>query len=135
VAIAALAVLALRPQPARAREVTSDPAMWATRVAAAKIERALPSQPIALTIKDTHSKRVRRRLTLGLTWALTPRGYHPEITHRKLARELGGWYVFHGQRIPLTTVFVRHHGIHVDVSGRPGQGARSTLATRHEQRR
>jgi hypothetical protein len=136
VVIAALAVLALRPQPARAREVTADPAMWATKVAAAQIEHALPSQPIALTIKDAHSKRVRRRLTLGLTWALTPRGYHPEITRSKLARELGGWYVFHGQRIPLTTVFVRHHGIHVDVSRRSGRGgrARSTLAARHQRR-
>jgi hypothetical protein len=55
-------------------------------------------------------------LTLGLTWALTPDGFHAEIMHTRLARELGDRYVFRGQAIPMVKVRVRRHGTSVAVT-------------------
>ncbi len=82
--------------------------MAATRAASRQIVRKLPGQPIALSIHDFNATVVGR-LTLGLTWALTPHGFHAEIMHTRLARELGDRYVFRGEPIPMVKVRVRRH--------------------------
>ena len=101
-------ILALSPQEHIVRRITSDPAMAATRAASRQIVRKLPGQPIALWVHD-FDPTVLGRLTLGLTWALTPHGFHAEITHTRLARELGDRYVFRGEPIPMVKVRVRRH--------------------------
>jgi hypothetical protein len=117
--VAVGAVLALPLQGPTVHEVTSDPAMAATRTASRQIVRKLPGQPIALSVHDFDATAVGR-LTLGLTWAITPAGFHAEITHSRLARELGDRYVFRGQAIPKVKVRVRRHGTSVAVT-RPTQ--------------
>jgi hypothetical protein len=77
--------------------------------------RKLPGQPIALWVHD-FDPTVLGRLTLGLTWALTPHGFHAEIMHARLARELGDRYVFSGQEIPMVKVRVRRHGTSIAVT-------------------
>ena len=102
------AILALSLQGHTVRRITSDPAMAATSAASRQIVRKLPGQPIALWVHD-FDPTVLGRLTLGLTWALTPEGFHAEITHTRLARELGDRYMFRGQAIPMVKVRVRRH--------------------------
>jgi hypothetical protein len=113
--IAVGAILALPLQRQTVHEVTGDPAMAATRAASRQIVRKLPGQPIALSVHDFDAT-VLGRLTLGLTWALTPDGFHAEIMHTRLARELGDRYVFRGQAIPMVKVRVRRHGTSVAVT-------------------
>jgi hypothetical protein len=117
VAVGAILAVPLQRQPVRA--VTSDPAMVSTRAASRQIVRKLPGQPIALSVHDFDPTAVGR-LTLGITWALTPDGFHAEIMHTRLARELGDRYVFRGQAIPMVKVRVRRHGTSVAVT-RPAQ--------------
>jgi hypothetical protein len=102
------AILALSLQGHTVHRITSDPAMAATSAASRQIVRKLPGQPIALWVHD-FDPTVLGRLTLGLTWALTPEGFHAEITHTRLARELGDRYMFRGQAIPMVKVRVRRH--------------------------
>ncbi len=85
---------------------------WA---ASRQIARALPGQPIALSIHDFNASALGR-MTLGVTWALTPEGFRAEITHTRLARELGSRYVFRGDAIPLVKVRVRPGGTSVAVT-------------------
>jgi hypothetical protein len=113
------AILALSPQGRLVREKVSDPAIASTRAASRQIVRKLPGQPIALSVHDFNAAALGR-LTLGLTWALTPDGFHAEITHTRLARELGDRYVFRGEAIPLVKVRVRQHHTVVVVT-RPTQ--------------
>jgi hypothetical protein len=113
VAVGAILVLSL--QGHTVRRITSDPAMAATRVASRQIVRKLPGQPIALSIHD-FNETIVGRLTLGLTWALTPHGFHAEIMHTRLARELGDRYVFRGEAIPRVKVRVRRHGTSIAVT-------------------
>jgi hypothetical protein len=113
--VAAGTILALSLQGQTVRNVTSDPAMAATRAASRQIVRKLPGQPIALSVHDFDATVVGR-LTLGLTWALTPHGFHAEIMHTRLARELGDRYIFRGQAIPMVRVRVRRHGTSVAVA-------------------
>jgi hypothetical protein len=113
--IAVGAILALPLQRQAVHEVTGDPAMAATRAASRQIVRKLPGQPIALSVHDFDATALGR-LTLGLTWALTPDGFHAEIMHTRLARELGDRYVFRGQAIPMVKVRVRRHGTSVAVT-------------------
>jgi hypothetical protein len=115
VLVAVGAILALPLQRQTVHEVTGDPAMAATRAASRQIVRKLPGQPIALSVHD-FDPTVLGRLTLGLTWALTPDGFHAEIMHTRLARELGDRYVFRGQAIPMVKVRVRLHGTSVAVT-------------------
>jgi hypothetical protein len=117
--VAVGAILALSPQGHIVREVTSDPAMASTRAASRQIVRALPGQPIALSVHDVNEAALGR-LTLGLTWALTPHGFRAEIMRTRLARELGDRYVFRGEAIPLVKVRVRQHHTLVAVT-RPTQ--------------
>ncbi len=109
------AILAVPLQGHTVREVTGDPAIVSTRAASRQIVRKLPGQPIALSIHDFNATALGR-LTLGLTWALTPDGFRAEIMHTRLARELGDRYVFRGQAIPVVKVRVRHHGTSVAVT-------------------
>jgi hypothetical protein len=97
------------------RRVTSDPAMAASQAASRQIARALPGQPIALLIHDFNPSALGR-LTLGVTWALTPDGFRAEIMRTRLARELGDRYMFRGEEIPLVKVRVRQHGTSVAVT-------------------
>jgi hypothetical protein len=113
--VAVGAILALSLQGHIVREVTSDPAMASTRAASRQIVRKLPGQPIALSVHDVNAAALGR-LTLGLTWALTPDGFRAEIMHTRLARELGDRYVFHGDAIPLVKVRVRQHHTVVAVT-------------------
>jgi hypothetical protein len=117
--VAVGAILALPLQGQTVRLVTRDPAMAATRAVSRQIVRKLPGQPIALSVHD-FNEAVVGRLTLGLTWALTPEGFHAEIMHTRLARELGDRYVFRGEAIPMVKVRVRRHGTSVAVT-KPAQ--------------
>jgi hypothetical protein len=113
--VAVGAILALALQGPLVRRVTSDPAMAASQAASRQIARALPGQPIALSIHDFNPSELGR-LTLGVTWALTPDGFRAEIMRTRLARELGDRYVFRGEEIPLVKVRVRQHGTSVAVT-------------------
>jgi hypothetical protein len=112
--VAVGAILAVSLQGPTVRQVTSDPTMATSWAASRQIARALPGQPIALSIHDFNASDLGR-LTLGVTWALTPDGFRAEIMRTRLARELGSRYVFRGDAIPLVKVRVRRHGISVAV--------------------
>ena len=113
--VAVGAVLALLLQGPVIRAITNDPAMPASLRVARQIARDLPGQRIALSVYDSDASELGR-LTLGLTWELTPRGFHAELNRTRLARELGGRYVFRGEAIPLVKVRVRRHGTSIAVS-------------------
>ncbi|HEY5351907.1 MAG TPA: hypothetical protein VIK57_05590 [Streptosporangiaceae bacterium] len=117
--IAGGAILAVSLQGPTVHQVTGDPAMAASAAASRQIARALPGQPIALSIHDFDASALGR-MTLGVTWALTPEGFRAEIMHTRLARELGNRYVFRGEAIPLVKVRVRRHGTSIHVT-RPTQ--------------
>jgi len=117
--IAGGAILAVSLQGPTVHQVTGDPAMAASAAASRQIARALPGQPIALSIHDFDASALGR-MTLGVTWALTPEGFRAEIMHTRLARELGNRYVFRGEAIPLVKVRVRQHGTSIHVT-RPTQ--------------
>ena len=113
--VAVGAILAISLQGPTVREVTDDPAMPTSWAASRQIARALPGQPIALSVHD-FKKSALGRLSLGLTWALTPEGFRAELMHTRLARELGSRYVFRGEAIPLVKVRVRPSGTSVAVT-------------------
>ena len=113
--VAVGAILAMPLQGPIVRQVTDDPAMATSWAASRQIARALPGQPIALSIHDFNASALGR-MTLGVTWALTPEGFRAEIMHTRLARELGNRYVFRGEAIPLVKVRVRRHGTSVAVT-------------------
>jgi hypothetical protein len=113
--VAVGAILAISLQGPAVREVTDDPAIAGSWAASRQIARALPGQPIALSVHD-YDKTALGRLTLGVTWALTPEGFRAEIMRSRLARELGSRYVFHGEAIPLVKVRIRRHGTSVAVT-------------------
>lgn len=122
--VAVGAILAVSLQGPTVHNVTDDPAMATSAAASRQIARALPGQPIALSIHDFNASALGRT-TLGVTWALTPDGFRAEIMHTRLARELGNRYVFRGEAIPLVKVRVRRQGTSIDVT-RPAQ-----LASHH----
>jgi hypothetical protein len=113
--VAVGAILAVSVQGPTVREVTDDPTMPTSWAASRQIARALPGQPIALSVHD-FKKSALGRLSLGLTWALTTEGFRAELMHSRLARELGSRYVFRGEAIPLVKVQVRRHGTSVAVT-------------------
>jgi hypothetical protein len=117
--VAAGAILAASLQGPIVRRVDDDPDMATVAAASRQIARALPGQTIALSIHDFNAAALGR-LTLGVTWALTPDGFRAEIMGTRLARELGDSYVFRGEAIPLVKVRVRRHGTSVAVT-RPTQ--------------
>jgi hypothetical protein len=114
VVVAALAALSLPRQSGAVRYVMQDPALAVTRTAAIEIEHKLPGQHVALIVQD-EEENLDGRVTVSLTWALTPSGFHAEVTKTKLARELGSSYVYHGRAMKLVTVVIRdgHVTVHV----------------------
>ena len=114
-AVAVLAVLSLPRQSGKVSGAVRDPALAATRIAASKIEHMLPGQRVALLVQDAQQGE-EGRITVSLTWALTPGGFHAELTTTQLARELGSSYVFRGRAIPLVTVLVRDQHVTVHVT-------------------
>jgi hypothetical protein len=127
-----LTVLVISGQPPDVKAVTADPVMRAAPIAARQIERALPPQEIAMTIRDYHDPGALGRLTLGVSWALTPPGYHPEIVQTRLAREVGDRYVFRGEQIPLVTVVVRQHTMHTVLTPWTPPKLNGLGVTRHD---
>jgi hypothetical protein len=127
-----LTVLVISGQPPDVKAVTADPVMRAAPIAARQIERALPPQEIAMTIRDYHDPGALGRLTLGVSWALTPPGYHPEIVQTRLARELGDRYVFRGEQIPLVTVVVRQRTMHTVLTPWTPPKLNGLGVTRHD---
>jgi hypothetical protein len=111
-----LTALVTSGQMPTVRELTADPVMRIAPAVARQIERALPPQQMAMTIGDYHDPGALGRLTLGVSWALAPPGYHPEIIQTRLARELGDRYVFRGGQMALVTVTVRQHSTRVVVT-------------------
>jgi hypothetical protein len=113
-AVAVLAVLSVPRQSSTVSTDLHDPALPATRIAASKIEHLLPGQRVALLVNDTREDE-DGRITVSLTWALTPGGFHAEVTKTRLARELGSSYVYRGRAIKLVTVVIRdgHVSVHV----------------------
>ena len=107
-------VLILVLQGPVARKITNDPSMALSLNVSREIARDLPGQRIALSVYASDPS-VLGRLTLGLTWELTPRGFHAEISRTRLAREFGDRYVYRGGPIPHVRVRVRLHGASVTV--------------------
>ncbi len=115
---AAVPLIVAASWPAVAQQASAFPQeaqlVSAINVASRLTERALPSQRVALSVRDTNV-HFQRRLTLGLVWALSADGYHPEVSASS-ALELGPLYVFRGQPMPHVTVLVRSRGISVEVT-------------------
>ena len=92
---AALAVIAVMSSLAVAQQApAADPRPGSLiGLAAQRIERALPPQPIALWVSNDQRPALGQltlgQLTLGIVWALTASGYHPELLSHRAARELG----------------------------------------------
>jgi hypothetical protein len=85
-----------------------------------------------MTIRDYHDPSALQRLALGVSWALTPPGYHPEISQTRLARELGDRYVFRGEQILLVTVVVRQHSVHTVLTPWTPPRLNGLGVTRHD---
>lgn len=117
--VAVLAVLSVPRQSATVHLVMRDPSLAVTRIAASKIEHMLPGQRVALLVDDTQEAEVGR-ITVNLTWALTPSGFHAQVTKTRLARELGSSYIYRGQATKLVTVVIRdgHVTVHVTKSSK-----------------
>ena len=71
---------------------------------------------------------------MSLTWALTPGGFHAEVTKTQLARELGSSYVFRGRAMPLVTVLVRDQHVTVHVTRSSSLPASLRLASSKDDR-
>jgi hypothetical protein len=89
----------------------------AVRVATLRIERAFPSQPIALSVKGPDYS-YRRQLTFGIAYALRTSGYRTEIGP-DWGAQLGPQYVYRGQPMPLAKVFARRGGLSADLAKQP----------------
>ncbi len=115
VVVTAMTAASLLLQSHAVSRVMHDPALAATRIAASKIEHLLPGQRVALLVQDTRDD-LDGRVTLSLTWALTPSGFHAEVTKSRLARELGSSYVYRGRAMKLVTVVIRDGHVTVNVT-------------------
>ena len=113
--LAAGVVLVLVRQGPVVHQVTHDSAMPASTRIAQQIAQDLPGQPIVLSVRNASHSSTLGRLALGLIWELTPRGFHAEVTHVRLARELGDRYVYHGGHFPHVSVRLRLNGTSVTV--------------------
>jgi hypothetical protein len=117
--IAAVPLIVLGSFPSAVQRVTAFPAntQQAKAVSAASrvIERATPSQPIALAVAGANVHYCRR-LGLGLAWALDANGYQPELVTRPT----------HGRRIPQVMVLLLSNGIDVDITSAAGRVAEVT---------
>ena len=109
--------------------VAREPPQTEVRVAIAAIERALPSQPVRLTVVKANG-RLQLSQAVGIAWALRVRGYRPELIH-KFALELGPMYEFGSRPAASAIVTVWKTGISVHVHpppSRPGPASSRTAA-------
>ena len=83
------------------------------------IERATPSQPIALAVAGANVHYCHR-LGLGIAWALDANGYQPDLDKRPT----------HERRMPQVTVLLQSTGIDVDVTSAAGRVAEVTAEPR-----
>jgi hypothetical protein len=113
---AAVVLIALASLLAVAQQAPApkDQLAGVIRLASQRIERVLPGQPIALFVAD-RQVHDRRRLTLGLVWALRASGYRA-LVGSYAARELAPMYVFRGQQVPQVTVRVSGSNVSVNVT-------------------
>jgi len=133
VVVAVLGAVSLPRETGMVRYVMHDPALAVTRVAASKIERMLPGQRVALLVQDTHEV-LDGRVTVSLAWALTPSGFHADVTRNRLARELGSSYVYHGRAMKLVTVVIRDGHVTVHVTKAANLPASLRLASSRDAR-
>jgi hypothetical protein len=133
VLVAAMAAVSVPRQSTAVHYVLYDPALAVTRIATRQIEQKLPGQRIALLVQDARGD-LDGRITLSLTWALTPGGFHAEVTKTRLARELGSNYVYRGRAMKLVTVVVRNGHVTVHVTKAAKLPASLRLAGSHNHR-
>jgi hypothetical protein len=116
--VAAVALIVPGAFPGAVQQLAAFPAnaQQANTVSAASrvIERATPSQPIALAVTGANAPYCRR-VRLGLAWALDAHGYQPDLAKRPPHR-----------RIPQVTVLLRSNGIDVDITSAAGRVAELT---------
>jgi hypothetical protein len=91
------------------------------RAAAAAIERALPRQPVRLTVVKANGKLTLSQ-SVGIAWALRASGYRPELIPR-FAFELGPMYEPGSQPTASATVTVGKTRISVHVHRPPRRPA------------
>jgi len=117
--IAAVPLIVLGSFPGAVQRMAAFPAnaQQAKAVSAASrmIERATPSQPIALAVAGANGHYCRR-LGLGIAWALDANGYHPDLDNRPT----------HERRMPQVTVLLQSTGIDVDIASAAGRVAKVT---------
>ena len=92
----------------------------AVRSASAKIEQEISARRIALAVVAP-GKYDPRQMALGLTYRLRSAGYAPEISP-SWAFQIGPAYYYHGNPVPLVTVFMSKDGTktRVLITGQPG---------------
>jgi hypothetical protein len=92
----------------------------AVRSASAKIEQEISARRIALAVVAP-GKYDPRQVALGLTYRLRSAGYAPEISP-SWAFQIGPAYYYHGNPVPLVTVFMSKDGMktRVLITGQPG---------------
>ena len=92
----------------------------AVGIAAARIERQVPRQPLVLSVYAPGIAYRKRRLLLGLAFVLRTRGYAPEVT--AFGPELGPRYVVRGRPIGRARVVLRGRAVSVVITGARGGG-------------
>jgi hypothetical protein len=112
--IAAVLLIVLGSFPRAVQRVTAFPAsaQQANAISAPSqmVERATPSQPIALVLAGANVHYCRR-VGLGLAWALDANGYQPDLDQR-LTDE---------RQTPQVTVLLQRTGIDVDITSATGR--------------
>ena len=121
--IAAVPLIVLGSFPGAVQRMAAFPAnaQQAKAVSAVSrmIERATPSQPIALAVAGANVHYCRR-LGLGIAWALDANGYHPDLDKRPT----------HERRMPQVTILLQSTGIDVDITSAAGRVAEVTSEPR-----
>lgn len=94
------------------------------------IERVISARRVALEVVGGNVT-FRRRVTLGLAYALRTAGYVPELPTPSFAMRLGPFYGYSGQRSTQVTVLVHgRYGRKARVVARIGPAAAAAVATR-----
>ena len=121
--IAAVPLIVLGSFPGAVQRMAAFPAnaQQAKAVSAASrmIERATPSQPIALAVAGANVHYCHR-LGLGIAWALEANGYQLDLDKRPT----------YERRMPQVTVLLQGTGIDVDVTSAAGRVAEVTAEPR-----
>ena len=93
--------------------------MRAVSSAAGQIEQEIPARRVVLAVGGRNTS-FRRRLTLGLAYALRTAGYVPELGVASFAMRLGPGYRYSGFPVTQVTVFVqkkRRSKVRVVITG------------------